>query len=83
VDKIGNEIRIGVIDDGAGFPEDFDVSMAGQQQFYHRNKKGFGVGLSIVKAVMDKHEGCLIIEPVFNGDHRTYVGMAFPFKESP
>lgn len=83
VDKIGNEIRIGVIDDGAGFPEDFDVSMVGQQQFYHRNKKGFGLGLSIVKAVMDKHEGRLIIEPVFNGDHRTYVGMAFPFKESP
>jgi two-component system sensor histidine kinase KdpD len=82
VDRVDDEIRIGVIDEGAGFPEDFDKGLAGQQQFYQRNKKGFGLGISIVRAVMDKHEGRLVIEPSFGGDQRTYVGMAFPFRAS-
>ena len=82
VDRVDEEIRIGVIDEGAGFPKDFDKGLAGQQQSYQRNKKGFGLGLSIVRAVMDKHEGRLIVEPAFGGDQRTYVGIAFPFKAS-
>ncbi|MDO8692793.1 MAG: DUF4118 domain-containing protein [Sheuella sp.] len=82
VDRLDDEIRIGVIDEGAGFPKDLDKGLAGQQQSYQRNNKGFGLGLSIVRAVMDKHEGRLIIESALNGDQRTYVGMAFPFKAS-
>ena len=82
VDRVDDEIRIGVIDEGAGFPEDFDKKLAGQQQSYQRNKKGFGLGLSIVMAVMDKHEGRLIVESEVSGDKRTYVGMAFPYKAS-
>ena len=82
VDRVNDEIRIGVIDEGAGFPEGFDKKLAGQQQSYQRNKKGFGLGLSIVRAVMDKHEGRLIIESRYGGDQRTYVGMAFPYRAS-
>ena len=79
---MNNEIRIGVVDKGAGFPEGFDKKLAGQQQSYQRNKKGFGLGLSIVRAVMDKHEGRLIIESPYDGDQHTYVGMAFPYRAS-
>ena len=82
VDRFDDEIRIGVIDEGAGFPEDFDKGLAGQQQSYQRNKKGFGLGLSIVRAVMDKHGGRLIVESGFGGNQRTYVGMAFPYRAS-
>jgi nitrogen fixation/metabolism regulation signal transduction histidine kinase len=82
VDRVDDEIRIGVIDEGAGFPKDFDKGLAGQQQSYQRNKKGFGLGLSIVRAVMDKHEGRLIVESEFGGNQRTYVGMAFPYRVS-
>ncbi|MEN9380013.1 MAG: hypothetical protein RJB15_1706 [Pseudomonadota bacterium] len=82
VDRVNDEIRIGVIDEGAGFPEGFDKKLAGQQQSYQRNKKGFGLGLSIVRAVMDKHEGRLIIESRYGGDQCTYVGMAFPYRAS-
>lgn len=82
VDKVNDEIRIGVIDKGLGFPEGFDKRLVGQQQSYQRNKKGFGLGLSIVKAVMDKHGGRLIIESEFDGNQQTYVGMAFPYKAS-
>jgi K+-sensing histidine kinase KdpD len=80
VDRVDDEIRIGVIDEGTGFPEDFDKGLAGQQQSYQRNKKGFG--LSIVRAVMDKHEGRLVVESGFGGSQRTYVGMAFPYRAS-
>jgi len=82
VDRVDDEIRIGVIDEGVGFPKDFDKGLAGQQQSYQRNKKGFGLGLSIVRAVMDKHEGRLIIESDIEGTQRTYVGMAFPYRAS-
>lgn len=82
VDRNGDEIRIGVIDDGTGFPEDFDKELAGQQQYYRRNNKGFGLGLSIVRAVMAKHQGRLLIEPSFGKEKRTYVGMAFPYRVS-
>lgn len=82
VDRVDDEIRIGVIDEGSGFPKDFDKELAGQQQSYQRNKKGFGLGLSIVRAVMDKHEGRLIIEPEFGANQGTYVGMAFPYRAS-
>ena len=82
VDRVNNEIRIGVVDKGAGFPEGFNKKLAGQQQSYQRNKKGFGLGLSIVRAVMDKHEGRLIIESPYDGDQHTYVGMAFPYRVS-
>ena len=82
VDRTNDEIRIGVVDGGAGFPKDFDKELAGQQQSYQRNKKGFGLGLSIVRAVMDKHQGWLVIESPFGDDKKTYVGMAFPFKAS-
>ncbi len=82
VDKIDHEIRIGVIDEGFGFPDDFDKSVAGQHQSYQRNKKGFGLGLSIVRAVMDKHKGRLIVESPMESDRKTYVGMAFPYQEN-
>jgi two-component system sensor histidine kinase KdpD len=82
VDRVDDEIRIGVIDEGSGFPKDFDKELAGQQQSYQRNKKGFGLGLSIVRAVMDKHEGRLIIESEFGANQGTYVGMAFPYRAS-
>jgi two-component system sensor histidine kinase KdpD len=81
-DKVGDEIWIGVIDEGLGFPDNFDKNMAGQQQSYQRNKKGFGLGLSIVKAVMDKHKGRLIVESPTEDGRNTYVGMAFPYKAS-
>ena len=79
---MNKEIRIGVVDKGAGFPEGFDKRLAGQQQSYQRNKKGFGLGLSIVRAVMDKHEGRLIIDSPYDDNQRTYVGMAFPYRVS-
>ncbi|WP_217425418.1 DUF4118 domain-containing protein [Polynucleobacter tropicus] len=82
VDRVEDEIRIGVIDEGTGFPKDFDKNLVGYQQSYQRNKKGFGLGLSIVRAVMDKHEGRLLFESEFGGEKRTYVGMAFPFRAS-
>jgi len=82
VDRVDDEIRIGVIDEGAGFPKDFDEGLAGQQQSYQRTKKGFGLGLSIVRAVMDRHKGRLIVESSLGSDEKTYVGMAFPYKAS-
>lgn len=83
VDRVEDEVRIGVIDQGLGFPKDFDKALAGLQQTYPRNKKGFGLGLSIVRAVMTKHQGRLIIESPFSSNQGTYVGMAFPFKANP
>lgn len=57
----GRNIRIQVIDQGAGIPPDELVKLF---ERYHRgetNKAGYGIGLSMAKDVIDQHHGTISV----------------------
>lgn len=67
VEKIGSEIKVSVIDEGPGLPDDKIDKI--WQRFYKIDKartrtkqKGSGLGLSIVKNIIKKHDGRVEVE---------------------
>ena len=65
VTKAENRINISVLDRGVGFSEAFTVSDI--KKFSSGNPKGFGLGLSIVKAVARVHHADFIIQNRVDG----------------
>jgi signal transduction histidine kinase len=65
VGMIGNSVYISVKDDGIGIQEDkIDVIFQRFRQVdksFTRNREGSGIGLSLVKAIVEMHEGSIIV----------------------
>jgi signal transduction histidine kinase len=66
VNSYNNKVYISVKDDGIGIPEDklkliFQRFRQGDKSFT-RNREGSGIGLSIVKALAEMHNGSITVE---------------------
>lgn len=66
VSSVGNNFYISVKDDGIGIPEDkLDVIFQRFRQLdksFSRNREGSGIGLSLVKAIVEMHQGRITVE---------------------
>ncbi|MFQ6549320.1 sensor histidine kinase N-terminal domain-containing protein [Aestuariibius sp. 2305UL40-4] len=77
VSRNGHQVRLTLSDDGEGLAaNDFDKAVERFSQL--GDGPGSGLGLSIVKAVCDRHEGVLTLEEVPRG---TRISMTFPAVE--
>lgn len=65
VSKLGERINISVLDRGAGFSDAFQVTNI--KKFSSSNPKGFGLGLSIVKAIAKAHHADFTINNRIDG----------------
>jgi signal transduction histidine kinase len=81
LEKIGNEVRLRVVDNGPGIPDDVDRERA-TERFVRleksRSQPGSGLGLSLTKAVMKFHHGHLELA---SADPGLSVTMSFPQRE--
>lgn len=64
LEKSGDDARITIKDDGVGIPEEETVHIFDRFYRVHSLKAshGFGLGLSIVKAIVDAHHGNIKVE---------------------
>jgi two-component system nitrogen regulation sensor histidine kinase NtrY len=60
VARAGAELRIDVIDDGIGLPQDDRTRLT--EPYVTHKPKGTGLGLAIVKKIMEDHGGRLLLE---------------------
>lgn len=81
VERVGTEVRLSVVDNGHGIPDDGDRARA-TERFVRleksRSQPGSGLGLSLAKAVMTFHNGRLDLLP---GNPGLSVVMSFPSRE--
>ena len=71
-----NFINITVSDRGPGFDIDFSANKI--KKFSSTNSKGFGLGLSIVQAIMNRHNGSLLFKQRQGGG--ASVTLSFPLQ---
>ncbi|OJU24454.1 MAG: hypothetical protein BGN92_10815, partial [Sphingobacteriales bacterium 41-5] len=85
VTEQGKSVSISVVDDGIGIPDEqlddvfkpfFKVNSPGHKL---RNMSGTGIGLSLAKALTEKHEGKLEVES--EQDEQTTFSLTIPYKE--
>ena len=78
VGRLGDSVRIEVIDRGEGIPEEFRAGIFGRfaqaDTSATRKREGTGLGLSIAKAIVEKHGGTIGFET------ETGVGTTFYFQ---
>ncbi|MFD1987764.1 ATP-binding protein [Mesorhizobium newzealandense] len=81
VERVGTDVRLSVVDNGHGIPDDGDRARA-TERFVRleksRSQPGSGLGLSLAKAVMTFHNGRLDLLP---GNPGLSVVMSFPLWE--
>ena len=81
VERVGADVRLSVLDNGHGIPDDGDRARA-TERFVRleksRSQPGSGLGLSLAKAVMTFHNGRLDLLP---GNPGLSVVMSFPLRE--
>ncbi|CDX55747.1 Integral membrane sensor signal transduction histidine kinase [Mesorhizobium plurifarium] len=82
LERLGNEIKLTVTDNGHGIPDDADRARA-TERFVRleksRSQPGSGLGLSLAKAIMTFHNGRLDLLPANPG---LSVVMSFPSRET-
>ncbi|TPI55626.1 HAMP domain-containing histidine kinase [Mesorhizobium sp. B3-1-3] len=82
LERLGNEIKLAVSDNGHGIPDDADRARA-TERFVRleksRSQPGSGLGLSLAKAIMTFHNGRLDLLPANPG---LSVVMSFPLRET-
>jgi signal transduction histidine kinase len=57
----GGHVQLDVVDDGPGVPEDVRDRIFGP--FFTTKPKGSGLGLSIVRKIVDAHDGRIDVTP--------------------
>ncbi|MEI9405050.1 HAMP domain-containing sensor histidine kinase [Mesorhizobium argentiipisi] len=82
LERVGNEVKLTVTDNGHGIPDDADRARA-TERFVRleksRSQPGSGLGLSLAKAIMTFHNGRLDLLPANPG---LSVVMSFPLRET-
>src|SRR4051812_13656819 len=82
-EQVNAEVIVHVVDNGIGIPEEAQPRIF--ERFfraYHPGKEpiaGSGIGLSLVKAVIDAHKGRIWIESVV--DKGTKIHLALPVRQ--
>ena len=61
-------LKIEFQDNGIGIPDQLKENVF--QQMYHKRKKGIGIGLSIVKRIVERYGGEIWVEDKVKGDYR-------------
>jgi signal transduction histidine kinase len=74
----GTAVLVEIRDDGAGMPADVHRRLF--EPFFSTKARGMGLGLSIVKKIVDAHEGEIRIESA--AGHGTTVTLLFPALKS-
>ena len=62
-----NFLKIEFQDNGIGIPDQFKENIF--QQMYQKRKKGIGIGLSIVKRIIERYNGEIWVEDKVKGEH--------------
>jgi len=55
--RIGNSVELKIADKGRGIPVDFQSKLFGLFQRFHTDVEGTGIGLALVKRIVDLHHG--------------------------
>jgi len=71
IHDLGNKVQISVKDNGIGIPEElqekiFDRFVQGEDLFT-RSHEGSGIGLSLVKSIVENHGGKIYVKSIVNG----------------
>jgi nitrogen fixation/metabolism regulation signal transduction histidine kinase len=59
-ERVGDQVRLSVSDNGAGFPEEMMEHVF--EPYVTSKPRGTGLGLAIVKKIVDEHHGAVAIE---------------------
>ncbi len=71
IHDLGDKVQISVKDNGIGIPEElqekiFDRFVQGEDLFT-RSHEGSGIGLSLVKSIVENHGGKTYVKSIVNG----------------
>ena len=74
----GKKIKVVVADNGSGIPKEdlphvFDRFYKTEKAHTHTNRSGTGIGLSIVKLVMDQHNADITVDSDGNGTRFVFI----------
>lgn len=69
VEDIGGSWRIGIKDHGSGIPDDLKEVIFTRFQRIDKGMRGSGIGLHLVKTLIDKYNGNIYVESRVKGDH--------------
>jgi two-component system nitrogen regulation sensor histidine kinase NtrY len=78
---------IGVADNGSGLPKDIDIQSLCEPYVTNKNK-GTGIGLAIVKKIIEDHDGELLFNPDLNimdlmdKPYKTLIAFTLPLREA-
>jgi len=61
-------LKLEFIDNGIGIPDQLKENVF--QRLYYKRKKGIGIGLSVVKRIVERYEGDIWVEDRVEGDHK-------------
>jgi len=73
-------VIVRIIDKGSGFPERIKEMVLDKSEISKRRKQRSGLGLMIVKALMDRYEGDIRIDDRVKGDHSKGSCVILKFK---
>jgi len=74
----GRRVRLAVLDNGPGFPE--AILKRAFEPYVTTKSKGTGLGLAVVKKIMDEHGGRIDIGHRLDGDRITGARVSLSFK---
>jgi len=77
---LNGNVLVRVMDKGSGFPEGIKEVVLDRMEISKRRKKRSGLGLMIVKALMDKYDGEIMIMDRVKGDHSKGSCIVLKFK---
>ena len=70
-------------DNGIGIPDDRKKTLFQELFERDKNKRGMGIGLSLVKKIVDKYEGRIWIEDRIKGNYKEGSNFVVLLKKSP
>ena len=82
-DELGDMVRCVVQDNGIGIPESYHENIFGLFNRLHPEIEGTGVGLALVKRIVEAHGGTIRVESAGEGCGATFIVMLPGTPETP